>query len=329
MLNKVILVTGGAGYIGSHTCKQLYKSGFFPVVLDNLVYGHKSFVKWGDFVHGDITDSQKLDTIFQKYCPVAVIHFAAYAYVGESVKSPAKYYLNNVSGTLSLLEAMRRNHCDKIVFSSSCATYGVPDVLPIDEDSPQNPVNPYGRSKLMMEQILADYDAAYGMKHIALRYFNAAGADPNAEIGEDHTPETHLIPLAIEAAIGKKRAVEVYGTDYPTSDGTAIRDFIHVNDLAAAHVKALLFLENEKRSNVFNLGTGLGQSVQNVIDLVNNVSGVNTPVIYSDRRVGDPHTLVASFQKAEKILGWQPKNSDLDNIIKTAWNWHSHKNNSM
>ncbi|MDH4319559.1 MAG: UDP-glucose 4-epimerase GalE, partial [Desulfobulbaceae bacterium] len=246
-MNKTILVTGGAGYIGSHTCKLLKQSGFYPVSYDNLVYGHEEAVKWGPLIVGDLFDREKLREVFRRYEPVAVIHFAAYAYVGESMVNPGKYYDNNVAGTVALLETMREVNCKVIVFSSTCAAYGIPDHLPITEASPVLPINPYGRSKLMIEHMLADYERAYGMKYIALRYFNASGADLDGETGEDHTPETHIIPLTIFAARGERKAFEIFGTDYPTADGTAIRDYIHVSDLADAHIRAIGYLEAEKR----------------------------------------------------------------------------------
>lgn len=322
MKNKTVLVTGGAGYIGSHTCKLLAKSGYLPVVLDNLVYGHRSFVKWGPLVEGDISDQSILSDIFIKYKPCGVIHFAAYAYVGESVINPAKYYINNVSGTLTLLEAMRASSCKNIVFSSTCATYGLPSSIPIKEEDPRVPINPYGKSKLMIEQILKDYDLAYGLKHIALRYFNAAGADIDGELGEDHIPETHLIPLAIYTLLGKTQQLEIFGTDYPTPDGTAVRDYIHVEDLAKAHLLSLEMLVAERKSDAFNLGTGLGVSVQQVIDSLRIVSGKNLFVSYGDRRAGDPPELVADPAKAKSVLGWQAHYTDLSDIMESAWKWH-------
>ncbi len=322
---KIILVTGGAGYIGSHTCKLLHCKGYTPVVLDNLVYGHESFVKWGPFVKGDINDPILLDKVFKRYSPVAVIHFAAFAYVGESMAEPEKYYQNNVGGTLSLLGAMRRNGCSHIVFSSSCATYGLPDSLPISEAHSQAPVNSYGRSKLMVEEILGDYDRAYGMKSVVLRYFNAAGADIDGEIGEDHTPETHLIPLVIYTALGLQPHIRVFGTDYATDDGTAVRDYVHVSDLAEAHVLSLQFLEDEGCSQEINLGTGRGCSVMELIKEVQQISTANLPLILEERRKGDPPILVAETKKAEQLLGWQPTRSDLHNIVSTAWNWHARR----
>ena len=321
-MEQIILVTGGAGYIGSHTCKLLHGKGYTPVVLDNLVYGHESFVKWGPFVKGDINDPVLLDTVFEQYSPAAVIHFAAFAYVGESVAEPEKYYQNNVSGTLSLLGAMRRNGCNHIVFSSSCATYGLPDSLPISEAHSQVPINPYGRSKLMVEEILRDYDQAYGMKSVMLRYFNAAGADIDGEIGEDHTPETHLIPLTIYTALGLQPHIRVFGTDYATDDGTAVRDYVHVTDLAEAHVQSLQFLQDEDCSQEINLGTGRGCSVMEIIKEVQQLSTEKFSVIFEERRQGDPPILVAETKKAEQLLGWQPTRSDLHNIVSTAWNWH-------
>lgn len=322
-MNKNILVTGGAGYIGSHTCKMLKQAGFVPVTYDNLVYGHRDAVQWGPFIQGDLFDSQLLQEAFSIHRPIAVIHFAAFAYVGESVTDPGKYYTNNVCGTINLLEAMRRNKCFNMIFSSTCATFGIPEVLPIGENSPQLPVNPYGRSKLMIEQILVDYDQAYGLKHIVLRYFNAAGADPAGEIGERHTPETHLIPLVISAALDRRESIEIYGTDYQTPDGTAIRDYIHVTDLADAHVKALQFLKTSKQSESFNLGTGAGTSVREIINSVERIGGEKVSAKVSQRRAGDPPALIASSQKATEKLRWKPVFSDIDAIIESAWNFHT------
>jgi UDP-glucose-4-epimerase GalE len=323
--SDTILVTGGAGYIGSHTCKVLKSKGYTPVTFDNLVYGHEYAVKWGPFEKGDILSEEQLSKVFEEYRPAAVIHFAAFAYVGESVTEPGKYYKNNVAGTINLLEVMRTFDCSKIVFSSTCATYGIPESVPISEVGAQNPVNPYGRSKLMIEHMLSDYDSAYGMKHVALRYFNAAGADPDGEIGEDHTPETHLIPLAIEAALGRREHLEVYGTDYNTSDGTAIRDYIHVTDLADAHLKALDMLQRENRSDQINLGTGSGTSVQDIIEGVGKCcKGV--PVVYGPRRTGDPPLLIADAAKARDVLDWVPQHSELSTIVDTAVLWHQRLN---
>lgn len=319
---QAVLVTGGAGYIGSHTCKLLQQRGYLPVVIDNLVYGHRSFVQWGPFYEGDINDSLLLDQIFSKHQPVAVIHFAAYAYVGESVLDPQKYYLNNVAGTLALLKAMNKNGCKRIVFSSSCATYGVPDVIPINEQEVQNPINPYGRSKLMVEDILRDYDQAYGFQSVSLRYFNAAGCDPEGIVGEDHQPETHLIPLTIYAALGKLEKITVYGTDYETEDGTAVRDYVHVNDLADAHIKSIEYLIDGGQSMALNLGTGDGVSVKQIIDAVKDVTGIDFKVHSGDRRTGDPPALVADALMAKSTLAWHPNLSAIENIVSDAWRWH-------
>lgn len=322
-MRNTILVTGGAGYIGSHTCKALAAAGYQPVTLDNMVYGHEWAVRWGELVRGDILDGAALDALFAIHAPMAVIHFAAYAYVGESVTDPQKYYRNNVAGSLSLLEAMLRHGCRRIVFSSTCATYGEPLEIPIPENHSQYPVNPYGWSKLMIEQMLRDFDAAYGLRHVALRYFNAAGADPDGEVGEDHVPETHLIPLAVLAAQGKRGPLSIFGRDYPTPDGTAIRDYIHVADLAQAHVAALRFLLDQDRSEAFNLGTGSGQSVRNVVDMVQEVGGCEVPTLEAPRRAGDPPALVAVADKARAVLGWEPSLPLLRDIVQTAWNWHA------
>ena len=318
----MILVTGGVGYIGSHTCKELAAGGYTPVSLDTLVYGHREFAKWGPLVEGDIHDRELLDRLFQEYQFGAVIHFAAYAYVGESMQDPGKYYHNNVAGTINLLEAMRRNGCTKIIFSSTCSTYGVPETELISEDMPQNPINPYGRGKLMVETILKDYEAAYGIRHGILRYFNAAGADPAGEIGERHSPETHLIPLAIRAGLGLSGPLTLFGSDYPTQDGTAIRDYIHVTDLADAHVRALALLQRQNASVICNLGTGHGCSVQEVVAAVSRQAGREVPVKQGPRRPGDPPRLVAANGKAGELLGWLPKRSDLDTVVADAWRWH-------
>lgn len=322
-MTQTILVTGGAGYIGSHTCKFLHGRGYTPVVLDNLVYGHRSAVKWGPFIEGDIHDQDVLDRIFSEYSPAAVIHFAAFAYVGESMLAPGKYYRNNVAGTLSLLESMRRHGCHRIVFSSSCATYGLPETLPLSESHPLRPISPYGRSKLMVEEILRDYDSAHGLKFVSLRYFNAAGADLAGELGEDHAPETHLIPLAVAAALGTQPELQIFGTDYPTEDGTAVRDFVHVTDLAAAHVQALEFLEQQETSQAINLGTGRGYSVREIIREVERSGGREVPFVRRERRAGDPPVLVADAAKAGRLLGWRPTRSDLPTIISSAWKWHA------
>jgi len=317
-----ILVTGGAGYIGSHTCKALKAAGYNPVTFDSMVYGHEWAVKWGPLIKGDILDGEALDAVFKEYQPQAVLHFAAFAYVGESVSDPEKYYRNNVMGTLSLLSAMRRAGCRHIVFSSTCATYGVPRELPLREDHPQKPINPYGWTKLMMEQTLADFDHAYGIRNACLRYFNAAGADPDGEIGEDHDPETHLIPLVVYATQGRRGHVEIYGTDYDTRDGTCVRDYIHVTDLAQAHILALRRIQDKDESLTVNLGTGNGQTVREVIRAVEKVSGRKTPVTEGPRRPGDPPGLYARADKAYELLGWKPRLGDVETIVGTAWKWH-------
>ena len=317
-----VLVTGGAGYIGSHVCKALKASGFEPVSVDNLVYGHEWAVQWGPLAKGDIRDGAFLDGVFASCRPVAVMHFAAFAYVGESVTDPEKYYQNNVAGTLSLLSAMRRHDCRRLVFSSTCATYGSPERLPLTEDCPQSPINPYGWSKLMMEQILRDFDRAYGISFAALRYFNAAGADRQGLIGEDHSPETHLIPLVCQAALGRIPHIEVFGTDYDTADGTCLRDYVHVDDLATAHLAALQRLLDGGGSRFLNLGAGKGVSVAEVIKAVEKVSGRPVPVRYGQRRAGDPHALYADASLAREVLGWSPVCSDIETIVDSAWRWH-------
>jgi UDP-arabinose 4-epimerase len=319
---KHVLVTGGAGYIGAHACKALAAAGYTPITYDNLVYGHPEAVRWGPLEKGDIGDRTQLEMVMQKYNPSAVMHFAAYAYVGESVENPAKYYRNNVAGTLSLLESMKHCGINKMIFSSTCATYGMPDQIPIGESHPQNPINPYGRSKLMIEWILRDFAAAYDLKYISLRYFNAAGADPSAEIGEDHDPETHLIPLVLEAALGRRNRLEIYGTDYDTPDGTCIRDYIHVTDLADAHLLALEYLNDGGESDVFNLGNGNGFSVGEVITTAKKVTGCDIPCFESERRPGDPSVLIGSSEKIRNKLGWRAAHNSLEAIIKTAWRWH-------
>jgi len=317
-----ILITGGAGYIGSHACKSLALAGYEPIAYDNLSLGHRWAVKWGPFEEGDIADRDKIDAVIKKYKPEAVIHFAAYAYVGESMNDPGKYYRNNVAGTLTLLESMRDHQIDKIIFSSTCATYGSPKEIPILENHAQHPINPYGRSKLMIEQMLKDFDLAHGIKYISLRYFNAAGADPEGEIGEKHDPETHLIPLILDVALGRKNHVEIFGTDYNTSDGTCIRDFIHVSDLADAHLLSLKYLINHKRSNIFNLGNNNGFSVKEVIRTAENVCGKKIPSVPLKKRPGDPPVLVGSAKKAQKLLKWSPNHPELESIINTAFNWN-------
>ena len=314
-----ILVTGGAGYIGSHTCKALARAGFTPITYDNFVYGHEWAVQWGPMERGDILDSQRLSRVMTEYRPVAVIHFAAFAYVGESVENPAKYYRNNVVGTLGLLDAMRNSSIDKIVFSSTCATYGIPKRIPIIEDAPQRPINPYGRSKLMVEQILADYGDAYNIKSVSLRYFNAAGADPAGRLGEDHRPESHLVPLAIDAALGRRPPLQVFGGDYPTADGTCVRDYVHVTDLAAAHLMALDRLD-EAPGVTWNLGCGAGHSVLAVLRSIERISGLTVPHEMAPRRPGDAAVLVAASDRA-RAAGWTPRHEALDEIVRTAFAW--------
>ena len=323
-----ILVTGGAGYVGSHACKALAATGHEPIVYDNLVNGHRRFVRWGPFEEGDILDAQRLDAVMATHKPDAVMHFAAHAYVGESVTDPGKYYRNNVAGTLTVLEAMRDHNIKKMVFSSTCATFGIPEQSPIDEDAPQRPINPYGASKLMIERMLADFHAAHGLGFASLRYFNAAGADPDGEIGENHDPETHLIPLVLQTASEKQPYITIFGDDYPTLDGTCIRDYIHVTDLADAHVLALAYLADGGPSLAFNLGTGQGHSVRQVIDAAKAVTGRAIPEVIAPRRSGDPPELVASPGRVRRILGWKPQYSALEGMISTAWNWQCKSNSS-
>jgi UDP-glucose 4-epimerase len=331
MTKTKILVTGGAGYIGSHAVLALQQSGYEVVILDNLVYGHQDFVDrqlHTELEIGDTNDRALLDNLFRKHNFAAVMHFAAYAYVGESVQAPDKYYRNNVVGTLTLLEAMQSAGIKQFVFSSTCATYGNPQQIPLTEEHPQNPINPYGATKLMVERILQDFDVAYGLKSVCFRYFNAAGADPEGRLGEDHNPETHLIPLVLMAALGKRPSVSIFGLDYPTPDGTCIRDYIHVGDLATAHVLGLNYLLKGGDSDVFNLGNGNGFSVKQVIDTARQVTGRAIAVVESDRRPGDPPILVGSSAKAMNILGWQPQYADLGKIITHAWQWHQLRHGS-
>jgi UDP-glucose 4-epimerase len=322
---KTILVTGGAGYIGSHAVLALKEKGYDVVILDNLVYGHRDVVENNlkvELIVGETTDRALLDQIFNTRNIAAVMHFAAYAYVGESVENPAKYYQNNVVGTLTLLEAMQQAGINQFVFSSTCATYGIPETVPIPETHPQNPINPYGESKLMVERILKDFDTAYGLKSVSFRYFNAAGADPQGRTGEDHNPETHLIPLILLTALGKRNAIKIFGTDYPTRDGTCIRDYIHVTDLAQAHVLGLEYLLNGGESDVFNLGNGNGFTVREMITTAKEVTQTDFMVEETDRRPGDPAMLVGSSEKARQVLGWQPEYANLSQIIDHAWQWH-------
>src|SRR5215467_11364874 len=318
-----ILITGGAGYVGSHCSKALAAAGHEGVVFDNLLFGHREFAHWGAMIEGDIRDASALDAVFSAYKIDAIMHFAALAYVGESVTAPGRYYDVNVNGTRTLLDAMVRAGVRSIIFSSSCAIYGQPDRMPITEHMAPSPINPYGFSKLVCEHMMDDFGRAHGIKSARLRYFNAAGADPTAEIGEDHDPETHLIPLVLDAASGRRPEVTVFGTDYPTPDGTAVRDYIHVDDLARAHVLALQYLLKKGDTIAVNLGTGHGASVRQVIDTARRVTGREIVVRDASRRAGDPPVLVADAKKASEALGWAPQYSDLAAIITDAWRWHN------
>ena len=320
-MNLPILVTGGAGYIGSFVCKTLKKAGFSPITFDNLSTGHQENVRWGPFVKGDLLDIDQLKEVFSIYKPQAVMHFAASALVIESVLNPAKYYENNVQSSVHLLEVMKEFGVKNIVFSSTCATYGMPKAIPLTEDHPQSPINPYGKSKKMVEMILEDYQV-FGIQHAILRYFNAAGASDDGIIGEHHENETHLIPLLIETALGKRKSFTVYGADFPTKDGTAIRDFIHVEDLAIAHIKALLYVMQKKQSLTLNLGSGTGCSVKEMIVAIEQYADIKLPITYASRRTGEPSTLVCDKNKAEKYLNFKCQHSSINNIIETAYNWH-------
>jgi len=320
--NSTVLVTGGAGFVGSHACKALSRHGFTPVVYDNLSHGHEDAVRWGPLERGDLLDRTRLGEVIAAHNPAAIMHFAAFIAVGESVTDPGKYYRNNVAGSLSLMEATRDHGIKAFVFSSTAAVYGLPEVVPIPEGAPKLPINPYGHSKWMVECMLRDFGEAHGLKSMALRYFNAAGADPDGETGERHDPETHLIPLARDAAAGIGKPLTVFGEDYDTPDGTCIRDYIHVADLAEAHVAALQALLDGAGSNAYNLGTGNGFTVRQVIDTVEKVTGRAVPHSIGPRRAGDPASLVADPSAANRDLGWRPLMSDLDSIVATAWAWH-------
>ena len=326
-MGRNILVTGGAGYIGSHTVRYLSRNGDNVTVYDNFANGHKFAVKGVELVEGDIGDYGLFKKTMEEKKIDAVIHFAASTLVNESVESPRKYYHNNVSNGILLLNAMVDVGVKKIVFSSSCATYGIPLKVPIGENEKQSPINPYGRTKLMFEQILKDYDSAYGLKSVCLRYFNAAGADAEGDIGEKHDPETHIIPILIQVASGERKTFSVFGTDYETRDGSCLRDYVHVTDLADAHSKAVDFLLENDRSECFNVGTGDGYTVLELIDAVEKVTGKNIPFKIQDRRVGDPDILVADNDKIKKVLNWIPQHSSIENIISTAWKWHSNDSN--
>ena len=318
----VVLVTGGAGYVGSHACKALAAAGCLPVTYDSLACGHKWAVKWGPLEIGDVSDRIALDAAIGKHRPIAVMHFAAYADVGESVDDPGKYYRNNVAGSLTLLEAMRDHAIDQLVFSSTCATYGIPDSVPICEKQRQVPVNPYGMTKFAVEQMIGDFGQAHGLRSVAFRYFNAAGADPDGEIGEAHQPETHLIPLVLDAASGRREQIKVFGTDYDTPDGTCIRDYVHVTDLAEAHVRAVTYLQNGRQSAAFNLANGNGFSVRQVIAAAEKVTGCKILAVNAPRRAGDPAVLVGDASQARQQLGWEPQYTEIEEIVATAWSWH-------
>jgi UDP-glucose 4-epimerase len=319
---KSILVTGGAGYIGSHTLRVLESKGYSPICFDNLSTGFRQFAGTLPFIQGDLANPEDLEKAFGSHAISAVIHFASHALVGESYRNPYKYYHDNILNCLNLLEAMKRHQVSIIVFSSTCATYGIPERIPMDESMPLNPVSPYGMTKLVIERLLRDYEQAHGLRSVSLRYFNAAGAAHDGTIGESHSPETHLIPRLFEAALGRSGAAEIYGNDYPTRDGTCIRDYIHVTDLAFAHACALEYLFADNDSNVFNLGSGQGYSVLQVIQQVKESTGIAFPIHLKSRRPGDPPELVANPAKAKSVLGWGTKYSSLGEIVETAWKWH-------
>ncbi|MBP2443170.1 UDP-glucose 4-epimerase GalE [Rhizobium leguminosarum] len=325
MAGETVLVVGGAGYIGSHTCLDLANKGYKPVVFDNFSNGHREFVKWGPAEEGDIRDRARLDEVLAKHKPAAILHFAALIEVGESVKDPVSFYENNVIGTLTLLSAAQAAGINAFVFSSTCATYGLPQSVPLDETHRQVPINPYGRTKYIVEQALADYDQYRSLRSVVLRYFNAAGADFEGRIGEWHQPETHAIPLAIDAALGRRQGFKVFGSDYETRDGTCVRDYIHVLDLADAHVRAVEYLLKGGDSVALNLGTGTGTTVRELLGAIEDVSNKPFPVEYIGRREGDSHTLVANNDKARDVLGWVPQ-YDLSQIIRSAWDWHAKTN---
>ncbi len=318
----MILIVGGAGYIGSHINKELTKQGYKTVVFDNLSSGKKELVKWGEFFEGDLGNITDIREVFKKYPIEGVLHFAAFKAVGESVIDPQKYYKNNVANTLNLFEVMKENDVKKFIFSSSAATFGNPQYVPIDEKHPQNPINPYGETKLIVEHILRDYNNAYGFRYVSLRYFNACGADLETEAGEWPGSSSNLIPLVLDAAIGRREDIKVFGNDYPTPDGTCVRDYIHVTDLATAHVLALKYLFDGGQSQCFNLGNGRGFSVKEVVDMAKKVTGIDFKVTMADRRPGDPPELVADSKLAQEILKWQPQYQDLEVIVDSAWKWH-------
>ena len=321
MNDQHVLVVGGAGYVGSHTCLKLAEAGYSPVVYDNLSNGHAEFVRWGPLERGELADTDRLVAVIERYRPIAVVHFAALIEVGESVSDPIAFYANNVAGTISLLQAMERTGLKRLVFSSTCATYGEPVRVPMDEDHPQQPLNPYGRTKLMVEQMLADAEDLREIKSVRLRYFNAAGADPEGRIGEWHDPETHAIPIAIEVALGRRSHFSMFGTDYHTRDGTCVRDYVHVLDLADAHVRAVRHLVLGGEGGALNLGTGTGTTVRELLDTIADVTGRTLTVVEAERRAGDAPVLTADNSRAFELLGWAPQ-YDLEEIVRTAWNWH-------
>ncbi|SLN25135.1 UDP-glucose 4-epimerase [Pseudoruegeria aquimaris] len=321
-MSKKVLVTGGAGYIGSHACKALARAGYVPVTFDNISTGWEEAVKFGPLVKGDLLDKPAIEAALAEHAPIAVMHFAALSQVGESMQVPGKYWRENVLGAVNLVEAAVEAGCKNFVFSSTCATYGEHDNVLLDENTPQHPINAYGGSKLAIEQILADFSASHGLNHVIFRYFNVAGADPEGEVGEFHQPETHLIPLMLDAIEGKRPALTIFGTDYPTPDGTCIRDYVHVMDLVDAHVLGLKWLEEGKGNRVFNLGTGKGFSVREVVEHSNSVTNKPVPITEGPRRAGDCTKLVSGSERAEKELGWTPTRSTLETMIADAWRWH-------
>jgi len=328
MKNTKILVVGGAGYIGSHMVKDLLDAGYHVITLDDLSTGHRELLPGGEFIEGGLGDTVLLDKLFSTHKISAVMHFAAFSLVGESVEKPLKYYRNNMAATAELLDSMIRHSVKRFIFSSTAAVYGEPVDIPITESHPCNPTNPYGESKTAVERMLKDCDSAYGLKYISLRYFNAAGADKSGKIGERHRNETHLIPLVLEVAAGRRENIKIFGTNYPTPDGTCIRDYIHVSDLSGAHLLALNSLLSGGDSAVYNLGNNRGYSVREVIELARKVTGRPIPAIEADKRPGDPATLIASSDKIKKKLGWKPEYEDLETIIKTAWKWHQREADS-
>ncbi|AGB42261.1 UDP-glucose-4-epimerase [Halobacteroides halobius DSM 5150] len=328
MSNETVLVVGGAGYIGSHQVKMLDEQGYNVVVYDNLSKGYRDLVTVNNFIKGDLADKNTLREVFEEYDIDAVMHFAAFIEVGESVKDPAKYYRNNVVNVINLLDVMLEYNVNNFIFSSTAAVYGEPEEIPIKENQKKDPINPYGKSKFMVEQVLEDYDQGYGLKYTCFRYFNASGADESGKIGEKHNPETHLIPLVLQTALGERDEIYIFGTDYDTRDGTCIRDFVHVNDLADAHIKGLERLFSGGESEVFNLGSGEGYSVKEIIDKAIEITGINFKVVEDDRRPGDPAVLIADSSRAREILNWKPK-YNLSDIIKTAWIWHKNNNDWM